>query len=147
MEKDYKKLVSYLKAIGISMNPATFDGRVRIQKFAYMITKIMPGTLHYNFNFYLLGPYSTDLAKDYYHLKVENGYNLNQNELKNMDRIKELKDESTLELEIIASLLSIRESKCSEEEAEYRLMKIKPYLKLPDIEKAAEKAKKLGLID
>ena len=146
MEKDYKKLISYMKEIGIEANPSTFSGRIRIQKFGYIITKLIPSALQYSFGFYILGPYSPDLAKDYYRCKIEDLPSLSSVEAKKVDRIKELKTASVLELEIMASLLSIRERSSNDDEAKIRLMKIKPYLKLPDIENAALQLKKLGLM-
>jgi uncharacterized protein YwgA len=44
-----------------------FKGRVRIQKVVFLLKSLgQPEAMDYNYNLYVNGPYSTDLAKDYY---------------------------------------------------------------------------------
>lgn len=48
----------------------TFDDRLRIQKAIYLLGAMgHPGARRYKFGMYVHGPYSSDLAKDYYALQ------------------------------------------------------------------------------
>ncbi|HDD57410.1 MAG TPA: hypothetical protein ENF43_02715 [Thermoplasmatales archaeon] len=43
-----------------------FDSRIRLQKYVYIAKNFFDIDLGYNFGLYIRGPYSTDLADDYY---------------------------------------------------------------------------------
>jgi uncharacterized protein YwgA len=52
-----------------SMLPSSFPERLRIQKSVYLLKALGdPACSGYSFNLYFHGPYSPDLAKDYYDL-------------------------------------------------------------------------------
>jgi len=85
----------------------SFEDRLRLQKIVY-IAKYFDIDLGYTFNEYLRGPYSPELANDYYKLNEI----WNSDELKRLkplddeklrELIKFLKDKSTDELEGIAT--------------------------------------------
>jgi len=91
------------------VEPASFDFRLKVQKIAFLLShlKVSPFT-DYTFSLYLHGPYSPDLAKDYYGLekvKVE-PVRLDR---KNTNTLKwlALKDERWLE--VASSIISVRD--------------------------------------
>ena len=55
---------------GITLNAKDFRGRLRIQKTVYLLKAMgFEAVSDYDFNSYIRGPYSRDLAKHYYHLE------------------------------------------------------------------------------
>lgn len=56
------------KTIGFNFNVNRFDHRLRLQKLVYLAKVLGVPRLDYNFNLYLRGPYSPQLAEDYYSL-------------------------------------------------------------------------------
>jgi len=66
-----EKLFSFLKflekKLGFDFNKDSFDDRLRLQKYVY-IARFLGLDHGYRFSGYLRGPYSPDLAKDYYTL-------------------------------------------------------------------------------
>jgi len=73
---DHRKLAGILACLtecsGKRFDASDFWSRFRIQKSIYLLQTIgYPGTSGYRFNLYLRGPYSPDLAKDYYALEDE----------------------------------------------------------------------------
>jgi len=95
-------------------SPLNFENRVKLQKIVYILEKFFGNEIFdYEYNVYLRGPYSKDLAKDYFNIT---GEDLNKKvELKygNVEKVREvikkLKNLDSFELEIMATLLSIRE--------------------------------------
>ncbi len=95
-------------------SPINFENRVKLQKIVYILEKFFGNEIFdYEYNVYLRGPYSKDLAKDYFNItrkdlnkKVELKYG---NVEKVREIIKKLKNLDSFELEIMATLLSIRE--------------------------------------
>ncbi len=95
-------------------SPINFENRVKLQKIVYILEKFFGNEIFdYEYNVYLRGPYSKDLAKDYFEITEED---LNKKvELKygNVEKVREiikkLKNIESFELEIMATLLSIRE--------------------------------------
>ncbi len=65
----------YLKGLferlGISFSIDTFEDRLRMQKLVYMLqlNKHLNAFLGYDFNMYLAGPYSPELADAYYYIE------------------------------------------------------------------------------
>ena len=67
MESNLLALKLVLDELGVDANIDTIDDRKRVQKAVYLAQ--LPGVdLGYRFGWYLKGPYSTDLTKDYYAL-------------------------------------------------------------------------------
>ena len=66
-----EKLFAFLKfleeKLGFDFNKDSFDDRLRLQKYVY-IARFLGFDHGYGFSGYLRGPYSPDLAKDYYTL-------------------------------------------------------------------------------
>jgi hypothetical protein len=73
---DHRKLAGILECLtecsGKRFDASDFWSRFRIQKSIYLLKAMgYPGISGYRFNLYLRGPYSPDLAKDYYALEKE----------------------------------------------------------------------------
>ena len=71
MGGNIKKLMTFLKALETSTSYKftikSFEDRLRLQKIVY-IAKYFDINLGYSYNQYIRGPYSPDLARDYYKL-------------------------------------------------------------------------------
>jgi uncharacterized protein YwgA len=111
-----EKLVGLIRTIsqgtGKRLDPATFVGRLRIQKAVFLLKAQghhFSGS--YRFNMYVRGPYAPDLAKDYYEMielvpearKVPVPKDM-------MSVVREAMDGGDAFLEAVASLLSIYET-------------------------------------
>jgi len=65
MKEQTEELIAYLNLLGIRINNDSFESRMKAQKLAYIIQSLL-GKHLYSFNFYVRGPYSPDLARDYF---------------------------------------------------------------------------------
>ncbi len=67
-----KILKAFLEALrrstGFNFNVNRFDHRLKLQKLVYIAKSLGVPKLEYDFNLYLRGPYSPELADDYYNL-------------------------------------------------------------------------------
>ncbi|MGC8581006.1 MAG: hypothetical protein ACP5RS_07030 [Thermoplasmata archaeon] len=109
-----KLLINTLKRLNINIDDLkkvdNTEYRIVVQKLIYFAKKIGLG-FTYSYNIYLHGPYSTDLAKDYYSITNEDVNNC-ENILLDDAKIKKLewlKDKPPIFLEIAATLDSIIE--------------------------------------
>jgi Uncharacterized conserved protein len=71
-EEKLRNLVAFVNMLERSgihkFNPDNFISRLRLQKYVYL-ARFFGFDLGYVYNLYLRGPYSPDLAEDYYRLK------------------------------------------------------------------------------
>jgi len=73
--KTLKALLEALKANGVTYNTKRVDSRLKIQKLVYLAQFFGVSSIEYEFNRYLRGAYSEELAEDYYRIdnvKVSN---------------------------------------------------------------------------
>jgi uncharacterized protein YwgA len=67
------KLLAFIKFLetecGFKFKVHSFSHRIRLQKYVF-IAKFMGWPNEYDYNIYIRGPYSPDLAKDYYSLDI-----------------------------------------------------------------------------
>ena len=73
--KTLKALLEALKANGVTYNTKRVDSRLKIQKLVYLAQFFGVSNIEYEFNRYLRGAYSEELAEDYYRIdnvKVSN---------------------------------------------------------------------------
>lgn len=105
-----------------------FDNRLKIQKLVYILKKYFGDTNYfgYNYNLYLRGPYSKDLAEAYYvigdeDISAADSSDLPANVLKMIDVLKGI---DPFKLEIMATLLFLKENN-SLEDALYLTTKLK----------------------
>lgn len=90
--------------------PGSFEYRLKVQKAVFLLRHLgMKPFTNYNFNLYLSGPYSPDLATDYYELKGVGpaSVNLGDTEVK---LLKWFTSHPMDWLEVASSILSIKES-------------------------------------
>ena len=151
MKEQTEKLIAYLNLLGIRISNNSFESRMKAQKLAYIIQSLL-GEHLYSFNFYVRGPYSPDLARDYFEHASEfasgkSSYKPSSDEREKLEHAKAfLSNMSLSEFEIVAGLLYLmREKGLNEDDAELRLHELKPQLKLEDIWKGTNTIKKLFL--
>lgn len=150
MADEIVKLAAYMKELGVEVNVESFESRIKLQKFAYILGILLDKEM-YKFEFYIRGPYSRPLAKEYYENKSlfnkDAVHKLSQNEKEVLDRIRPIAvNLSIIELEIIASLLYLEKKKgYNEDTAINELINIKRYLKMEDVVRALNKLKQMML--
>ncbi len=111
------KLAYLIKKLRIDINAIkedTDDGmdkRIKLQKIVYF-AKLLGVDFDYNYSMYLHGPYSPELAKDYYSLSQVNVDEATVCEAidKIYLRIEELYRKDTIWLETAASVINVRKS-------------------------------------
>lgn len=133
-----QKLIAYLNFLGLQIDIRSFDSRVKLQKYAYILGKILGKDLYNDFNFYIKGPYSRILAKEYFENELASAntqYALTEFEKSELERIRgTLHGLNSIQLEIVASLLYLRSKRgYNEQDAEIALKNLKPHLKEEDI--------------
>jgi uncharacterized protein YwgA len=127
--------------------PSSFNERLKVQKAVFLLKHlgVAPFT-EYSFGLYLHGPYSTDLAKDYYHLSKARviPVKLDSNNKKVLNWFTE-KDDAWLE--VASSILSIKERyKDATTEEIYSILTLsKPWVKEPLCEKIVMELASRGL--
>jgi len=102
-------LKGLIKQLGIAFNVENFWDRFKLQKIIYLI-QLHPKIrkiLNYEYNLYIYGPYSKELADDYYHLD-----NVTPEYLENIPEtvinlVNELKKFSHRKLELYATTVDI----------------------------------------
>ena len=132
----FDRLLAYLKELGVDGRADGFEQRIRIQKLAYLLGELFGRPVAGDFNFYVRGPYSHELAVQYYDRRTAHReYALGAGEKEELDRLKgQVGELSATMLEIMASLRWLQKVQgLREDAAERRLKEIKPYLKIEDI--------------
>ena len=145
MEPKLVALKLVLDHLGVSVSPETFDDRRIIQKSIYLAQAAGIG-LGYHYGWYIRGPYSTSLTKDYFsmHTALASGDTEHQGKQvpdwvrDKLDKIRALSDPPPLEtagldrgdwLELVASLLYLKKtSRLDFETAREVLQREKPRL-------------------
>lgn len=155
MKEPTQKLLSYLNVLGKSINIKHFDSRLEAQKFAFILGEVVNGApLYDDFNFYLKGPYSHQLAMEYFahrqeFANPEKTKPIIGEELRELERIQTLiMSLDPRALEIVASLLYLKKKEgLDEDSAEARLHERKPHFSMEDIWLGANTLKALLLTD
>jgi len=140
-------LRSIFEKIGASLNINTFENRLRVQKIVYML-QLHPefrGKLNYDFNMFIRGPYSPELARVYYNLPEDN---LLVDIKVSEDAIayaKEIILENNASLELAATLIEVKKinKDISEKELIEKVRILKPYYHPEFISEVLEKVKQL----
>ncbi|MEM0148912.1 MAG: hypothetical protein QW346_01460 [Candidatus Micrarchaeaceae archaeon] len=154
MNEKTRKLIAYLNVLGVRIDSNSFASRVKAQKLAYIIQEIIDKHLYTDFNFYIRGPYSRELAREYFDSRDDfvNGnsdYKVVNEEYEELERVKPLLSSlNQNDLEIVASLLFLRKERgLDENQAETQLLERKPHLKIEDIWRGSTIIKKLFLTE
>ena len=66
MREQTKKFIAYLNLLGVKIDSRSFADRIKAQKLAYILQKLTGKQLYDDFNFYVRGPYSHELAVEYF---------------------------------------------------------------------------------
>ncbi|MEM3656532.1 MAG: hypothetical protein QXP58_08485, partial [Thermoprotei archaeon] len=146
-------LLQYL-GIDIKQVKANFDSRLRVQKVIYllMLHQDFKGMLDFEFNFYLRGPYSPDLAQVYFSLSEDKDYPLPTLPDGAKEYLNYIKDFELKDLELVASTIEVIKwsPSATEEDIINRVAELKPEFEKASIERAYQKAQsmkeKFGLI-
>lgn len=154
MEESTERLIGYLNILGVRVDKNVFESRMKGQKLAYIIQKLLDVKLYDDFNFYIKGPYSPALAREYFanpndFIKGNTDYSLTKTEVEKLEKEKPLLESlDNMKLEVVASLLYIREEdRLDENAAEQKLIARKPHLKREDIWRGTNIIKKLFLTE
>ncbi len=101
-------LASFIEALrrttGFDFNVNRFDHRLRLQKLVYLAKVLGVPRINYEFNLYLRGPYSPNLADDYYRLSRDDfdenivRFFLNNSAFKKLANLTHGKDGTWLEI-------------------------------------------------
>jgi len=115
MERKEKlaKIVNSLKKVGFDFKVSHFNNRLKLQKYVFLLRRYGID-LGYSYNYYIRGPYSPELADDYYNLPEVDG----EIELPE-DFLKLIKNKSERWLELASSLVMVFEKypRISEDDA------------------------------
>lgn len=139
MNKELEKFVEYLRMLDIRLDPVTFESRLKLQKLAYILGELI-GKIYLDFSFYIKGPYSKQLATDYYSKRFLFGKSFPDAVTgEEAGKLKELKTSrisslSANELEIVASLLYLEKNdEFQEDMAVNQLHLLKSYFSIDQI--------------
>lgn len=153
MKTQTKKFIAYLNLLGEKIDGREFESRIKAQKLAYITQKIT-GKALYEFNFYIRGPYSKELAREYFDFREEflrgdsGDSKISKEESEDLVRVKPLLTSlNQKDLEIVASLLYLKDKGLDEDQAEIKLKELKPHLKSEDIWRGSNIIKKLFLTE
>jgi Uncharacterized conserved protein len=107
--------IEFLKhRCGFTFNKDDFDHRIMLQKYVF-IAKFLGWNHRYSYNIYLRGPYSPNLADDYYSLSDPTPFENYNDYLKDMDldEFKNVINEKDIPwLEIGTAILSLYDRYC-----------------------------------
>ena len=169
MESRLRSLAGFVEALkealSFKFNVNRFDHRLKLQKLVYIYKALGGNLLDYEFNLYLRGPYSPELADDYYHLSnsgMMEEVGGQQKEIFLQDKIfralvNMAKDKDGTWLEIAATLLELKKVAESlaklgitKEDFEMELVNLtykrKPFASKNYIKTVLEELKKYGAI-
>lgn len=138
MHNDSRRLLSAVsKAVGRDLNVSEFEDRLTLQKGCYILNSWGFGPM-YKFSLYIRGPYSSDLADDYYEVgTVEAGCTDVP-----VEAIRELSNifaDGIRYAEAYSTVLLIKNNSpgASYSSIENRALELKPYLEA-EVKRAAE---------
>ncbi|MBC7218602.1 MAG: hypothetical protein H5T49_00490 [Hadesarchaea archaeon] len=102
--------LAFLKEkINFNFDKDCFEDRIKLQKYVH-IARSCGLDLGYKFNLYLRGPYSPDLAKDYYELSLPACDLAGLDNFDSEKFLKIVKDRDLPWLEIASTILSVKET-------------------------------------
>jgi len=104
------KFLSFLKKrANFAFNKDNFEHRIKLQKYVY-IARFCGLDLGYKFGMYLRGPYSPELADDYYKISYSVSEPASLSGFDSEKFLKTVKNRDARWLEIAATILSVREN-------------------------------------
>lgn len=140
-----KTLAGFIKALKenriFTFKVNRFDARLKLQKYVYLARKFGLN-LDYNYNLYIHGPYSPELAKEYYALGNIKGIKVDLDE-RFVDLIKG-KSEQWLELAATIVMVFERYSNISDEMVIELVKSSKPFATEKELREIIKKLKNAG---
>lgn len=136
--------VRFLDEAGFRLDLEDFDSRLKLQKYIFLARKFGLD-LSYNFSNYIRGPYSPDLAHDYYDLpevkeiKIPDSFNKE-------GFLELIKGKDVAWLEAAATILMIYEDTKDLDWAIERTAELKPWISKERMDEILRDLKKVGLI-
>ena len=124
-------------------NVDDFKSRLMLQKYVFIAERFRLN-LGYDYSLYIRGPYSRDLAEDYYHLP-DRGEGL-PHTFRISEFLSLVSDADSDWLEVAATLIMVWEHTRDLEWALERTSELKYWIPKEKIEKIAERLMKFGLI-
>jgi uncharacterized protein YwgA len=147
MTERLAKLAGFIKAledIGFNFNVNRFNHRLKLQKYVYLARRYGID-LGYYYNLYIRGPYSPELANDYYSIK-EGMPRKNVDPPKDFFRLVKGKSERWLELAATLVMIKERYPDISDEEMIDLVIKNKPFATTEELKDILKKLKKYNAI-
>ncbi|MFH1199807.1 MAG: hypothetical protein V1708_01945 [Candidatus Micrarchaeota archaeon] len=150
MANDFKKLLACFQELGFTPRVFSFEDRIKVQKLAVLLQQLNV-KLGYDFNLYVRGPYSPDLAQDFFSHDVEKEKSAAKAQLdaKDAKAVGELKrcfydGFRTSILEICGTYAFLRYGRgMPEDEAVRKLKELKPFYSEADVAVGISRAKQL----
>jgi uncharacterized protein YwgA len=105
-----KVIAGLINRIYSDFNVYSFENRLKLQKFTYLLQHMFNLNVGYSFEWYIYGPYSIDLARDSFNVDFSQVPQLKFTELESEEKFKEFIDfidihkEESEWLEIAASI-------------------------------------------
>ena len=137
MHHDPKNLiVAVAKAANRELDVSRFNDRLAMQKGCYILNCWNYGP-KYSFNLYIHGPYSRELADDYYELGNINGFSTDIPDSV-VSKLSEIFNEGLGYVEAYATVLLVKNNNpdASNDRIRERCLELKPHL-IEEVEKAA----------
>lgn len=125
------------------------EARLRLQKAAFLLKHLrVPPFTSYNFNMYLRGPYSPDLAKEYYSLEESTPSACVALDKEKEDLVRWFTSHDSRWLEVASSIISLRERYPGRGEGELCsiLRMSKPWVTFAEFTKTCRELKERELI-
>lgn len=129
MYDDSRKLLAAVsKAVGHGLNVNDFDDRLTMQKGCYILNSWGFGPM-YRFSLYIRGPYSSELADDYYSLGNDVG-EITDVPDEAVERLSEIFGKGLGYAEAYATVLLVKNNSpgASYDSIHRRALELKPYL-------------------
>ena len=140
-----KLLAGVFNALGLKIDISKFPKRLRIQKIVYML-QLHPEFkkyLNFNFNIYLRGPYSPELAEAYYNLPDKREIPEIHLSREALEYGKEIANIKSDDLEIMATLIEaikINKGSINDDELVELVSNLKPWHSREKIASTLKKA-------
>ncbi|MGL6299004.1 MAG: hypothetical protein ACRC1M_07555 [Methanobacteriaceae archaeon] len=124
--EDIDKLINFIKflnnELGFSFNIDIFNHRLKLQKYVFL-AKVFGWNHNYDYSLYIRGPYSPELAEDYYKISTKkkvksldilsssnyspSNYSINELDLNTNGFITLVRDKNISYLEVATTMLSL----------------------------------------
>lgn len=139
-----KEIERVFEILEIKPSMGTFNDRIKLQKIVYLTEYAFGINLGFDFDWYLHGPYSSELTKVMFDKEKGFGIKLNESKLKKLEKARQFFKTygSRKELELLGSLCYIlkliKGSKVTDNQAIERFSELKPHFSNKEIRESHE---------